>query len=289
MSMWTGIRIAAGLATALVLTAGASPSEREPALVADRPPAVDTDGTLGPIRPLPVDADADYQLGGVSPVPLGARVVVRDRADPPAGEYAVCYVNAFQTQPGEGGWWRRRHPQLLLRHHGRVVADRDWPGELLLDIRTVQQREAVSTIVGGWMRACADRGFDAVKPDNLDSWTRSHGRIARTDAIAYSRLLVRAAHSHGLAIAQKNAVDLVSRRASVGWDFAVAEECHVYRECRRYLSAYDGAVVEIEYDDAGGRRNFRAACRSHGDSIAIVFRDRNLVPRGHPGHVYDAC
>ena len=140
-----------------------------------------------------------------------------------------------------------------------------------------------------WLRACADKGFDAVEPDNLDTWTRSKGHLERADAIAYSRLLARRAHGLGLAIAQKNAAGLASQRASIGWDFAVVEECQVYRECGRFLKEYDGAVIEIEYADAGGRPNFQAACNARGAVIAIVYRDRNLVAAGRPGYVFDSC
>ena len=49
-------------------------------------------------------------------------------------------------------------------------------------------------IVGRWVDGCAADGFDAVEFDNLDSFTRSHGLIERRQALAYARLLVRAAH-----------------------------------------------------------------------------------------------
>src|SRR5690606_24638737 len=44
----------------------------------------------------------DYQLGGAYDVADDVTVVVRDREAPPAGVVLdVCYVNAFQTQPGD--------------------------------------------------------------------------------------------------------------------------------------------------------------------------------------------
>ena len=53
---------------------------------------------------------------------------------PAAGTYGICYVNAFQTQPGTRSWWLATHPTLLLRDSaGRLVSDADWPGETLLD------------------------------------------------------------------------------------------------------------------------------------------------------------
>lgn len=48
---------------------------------------------------LPADAAWDYQIGGDYPLPGGVTVVSRDWFEgEPAGDYAVCYVNAFQTE-----------------------------------------------------------------------------------------------------------------------------------------------------------------------------------------------
>lgn len=87
----------------------------------------------GMVRRPPVNARADYQLGGG--YPTTARVVTRDRTGRPTGRYDICYVNAFQTQPGELGWWRARHPRLLLRRGAALVRDPGWPDEVLLDTR----------------------------------------------------------------------------------------------------------------------------------------------------------
>src|SRR4051812_44914958 len=82
--------------------------------------------------PPPVNARFDYQLGGASPAPDGVTVVTRDRTARPAPDaYNICYVNAYQTQPGELGWWKRTHPVLLLRYQGQLVHDPGWPGEVL--------------------------------------------------------------------------------------------------------------------------------------------------------------
>ncbi|WP_022929838.1 endo alpha-1,4 polygalactosaminidase [Patulibacter americanus] len=238
----------------------------------------------------PANAPFDYQLGGAYRPPSGVRIVVRDRgAAPVRGRYGVCYVNAFQTQPDEASWWKAEHPDLLLRRDGRPVADEDWPDEFLLDTATAAKREAIATIVGGWMDGCATAGFDAVEPDNLDSWTRSRGGLRRADNVALARLLTARAHAAGLAIAQKNAAELASRGRRIGFDFAIAEECQVYDECGAYTRAYGRRVLEVEYDDAGGVRNFRSACRARGRKLAVTYRDRDLVPRGAPGHAFRTC
>ena len=73
---------------------------------------------LLPLHPLPTGTDVDYQLGGERPVPDRVGIVVRDReAAPVEGRYNVCYVNGFQSQPGERGFWRQ-HWRLVLKGGG---------------------------------------------------------------------------------------------------------------------------------------------------------------------------
>ena len=234
----------------------------------------------------------DYQLGGPYPPAPDVRIVDRDRTATPAlGRYNVCYVNAFQTQPDEAASWRRVHPGLLLHVHGALVQDPGWPGEFLFDTSTAAKRAALLRIVGGWIDGCARRGFDAVEADNLDSWTR-HGvgsALSVADNVAFARLLVRRAHADGLAIGQKNAAEQAAYgRRSIGFDFAVAEECEVYHECGSYTAAYGRRVFEIEYTD-NGRTAYARACTARHGRISIVLRDRDVVPRGSRGYYYRHC
>ncbi|MCB8955619.1 MAG: endo alpha-1,4 polygalactosaminidase [Nocardioides sp.] len=222
---------------------------------------------------LPTGTDVDYQLGGVSDVPAHVGIVVRDRhAAPLEGRYDVCYVNGFQTQPDERRFWRR-HRHLVLKDHGRPVVDEAW-GEWLLDVRTPAKRRALARIVGRWAQGCADDGFDAVEYDNLDSFTRSHHLLTRTQALAYAALLVDRAHAADLAAGQKNLAGFDG--TTIGYDFAVAEECGRYRECSAYTDHYGDQVLSIEYR----RRDFRWTCRHYGEELPVVLRDRELTPEG---------
>ncbi|RYU15625.1 hypothetical protein ETU37_00455 [Nocardioides iriomotensis] len=234
------------------------------------------------------DADVDYQLSGGYDVAAG--IVVRDRTDEPApGAYNLCYVNAFQTQPGALSWWRREHPGLLLRERGRLVRDPGWPDEALLDTRTAAKRTRIAAVLDRWVAGCARDGFDAVEPDNLDSFTRSEGLLRRRQNLALATLVVRAGHRHGLAVAQKNLAELPAATArAVGFDLAVAEDCQVYDECGRYRAAYGRAVLEVEYAD-DGRAAFREACALRGPVWPIVLRDRDLRLPDQKGYRRDAC
>lgn len=251
-------------------------------------------GVGGPARAAepdapPLEVDVDYQLSGGYAVPEGTGIVVRDRLDDPAGVYDICYVNGFQTQPGELRWWKRHHPGLLLRRDGRLVRDPGWRDEVLLDTRTRDRRQRLTRVVGRWFERCADDGFDAVEPDNLDSFTRSRGLLSRESNLRLVASYVDRAHAAGLAIAQKNLAGLSGKRAKrIGFDFAVAEDCQVWSECARYRKAYGRHVLEIEYSDEG-KETFRTACRRRGDLWAIVYRDRDLRRPSQKGYRHDAC
>lgn len=221
----------------------------------------------------PLHTDWDYQLGGVRPVPRHVGIVERDRlARPTPGRYNVCYVNGFQTQPGQKRFWRR-HWSLVLTSGGRPVVDTAW-GEWLLDTRTRETRRALARIVGRWTDRCAADGFDAVEYDNLDSFSRSRHLLSRADNKAYAALLVARAHADGLAAAQKNWAGWDG--TSVGFDFAVAEQCAQYRECGRYVAHYGGHVLDVEYR----ARPFRRACRAWSSRFAVLRRDVDLAPDG---------
>lgn len=241
------------------------------------------------VSPPPAGAAFSYQIGGAFRPAAGVAIVDRDWHDAPApGAYGICYVNAFQAQPGSLAWWRRRHPSLLLRRAGRPVVDSAW-NEQLLDTSTAATRHRLAAVVGGWVDRCARAGYRAVEPDNLDSWTRSRGALTAADNLAFARLLIARAHSDGLAIAQKNGTEIAAAGRRLGFDFAIAEECQPYRECGSYLHAYGRRVIEIEYPDDGGLRNFERACALRGSRISIVYRDRNVTPAGRPGFVERRC
>ena len=127
---------------------------------ATKTPAATTAPAQGAITLPPANAGFDYQLGGAYTPPAGVTVVSRDsEASAAKGLYNICYINAFQAQPGTDSWWKTNHPDLLLRDKkGNLVIDEVWE-ELMLDFSTEAKRAALTTIVGGWMDGCATKGF----------------------------------------------------------------------------------------------------------------------------------
>ena len=236
--------------------------------------------------PLPAGAAADYQLGGAYPPPPGVRVVVRDSTDvPEPGLFNICYVNGFQTQPGAD--WPA--DLLVSSWDGKPLADPNWPDEYLLDISNPEKRIANLALVLPALRACAEKGFDAVEFDNLDSYTRSSGKLSRRDALLFARLLIMAANDLGLPAGQKNAAELGQRGRRAGFSFAIVEECHRWYECATYTRVYGPTqVIGIEYADAL-RGTFAEACADPDRPGSLILRDRMLSRAGSEGYVFDIC
>ena len=245
------------------------------------PPALAAEVVLPPPAAAP-----DYQLGAPYPAPAGVSVVARDRSATPAGAYAICYVNGFQTQPGELSAWP---DEVLLRgSDGELVHDPDWPDEVLLDTRTPEQRAAISAVVSPWITGCAESGYQAVEFDNLDTYTRSGGVLRRDDALALATQLVAVAHGAGLAAAQKNAVEDAPALRAAGFDFAVTEECAAYEECSAITDVYGTGVIDVEYTD-NLPRSFTAMCADPGTPASVVLRDRDLVAPSTSGYHFALC
>jgi hypothetical protein len=240
----------------------------------------------------PAGGEFDYQLAGAYDPAPSVEILARDRtAAPDPDRYTICYVNGFQTQPGEADFWLSDHPDLLVRDaDGVPVTDPEWPDEYILDIAAPDRREKLAAIVGAWIDGCDAAGFQAVEVDNLDTYTRFPDRLAEDDAVAFAAVLSARAHAAGLAIGQKNSVELVGRRAETGFDFVVAEQCNEFArsdgapECQGYVDGYGDQVYVIEYD----RSAFDDGCVAF-PQLSIVFRDVEVSLPGTDTYVRDAC
>jgi hypothetical protein len=216
---------------------------------------------------------------------VGVNVVARDSTEQPiAGVFSICYLNAFQSQPGET--WP---DELLVQGEDGPIVDPDWPDEHILDLSSAADRDAILERQSAAVAGCADAGFDAVEFDNLDSYTRSDDAFTLEEAAEFATELVAAAHEHDLLAGQKNTAELGQRgRDEVGFDFAVVEECDQYDECAVFTEVYGTAVIDIEYTD-DLRRPFTEVCADAATPVGTILRDRELSPAGSPGYVYERC
>ncbi len=239
----------------------------------------------------PTGAVLDYQLGAAYDPPGGVNLVTRDStASPAPGLYTICYVNGFQTQPGDKNVWLNQRKHLILKDSsGNPIIDPNWPDEFLLDTSTSAKRTELAGIIGGTIDVCASKGFKAVEVDNLDSYLRSRNKLTVSNNLAYAKLLADRAHSKGLAIGQKNSSEQAARaRAEVGFDFAVSEECHRWDECSSYSDVYKEHVMDIEYTD-DLRGTFEDVCNDPDTPATTTLRDRYLVGPGEPEYAFDHC
>lgn len=283
-SWWKAVWVASvGLAVA-GCTSGVTPEHPVTALGTSSAPSRTATASAFPIPT--VGAVFDYQLGGAYPPGPAVTVVVRDSTTQPAtGLYSICYVNPFQTQPGTT--W----PEDLLLHDttGQRLIDPNWPDEGIVDISTPAQRTRGADLLAPTIDRCHTSGFNAVELDNLDSYTRSQGRLTPDDALAYATLLVGRAHQHGLAAAQKNTAELAERgQREVGFDFAITEECAQFDECATYTAVYNDHVLDIEYTDQVSTA-FTALCADPTRAPSTILRDRQLVATNTTGYTYQHC
>ncbi|MBG0716972.1 endo alpha-1,4 polygalactosaminidase [Microbacterium sp. 2C] len=245
--------------------------------------------TAGEIDAPPPGGAFDYQLGGAYAPPTGVTVVVRDRTAAPVGAgYDVCYVNGFQTQPGESDSFADEHTDLLVTVDGSPLADPGWPDEYLFDTSSAEKRSALVAIVGDWITGCAEDGFQAVEIDNLDSYLRSDGVNSASSNLALAAEYARVAHTAGLAIAQKNTAEHTEELRAAGYDFAVTESCMSFEECSAYTDVYP-TVLDIEYTDELGVDGFRGACDDPGRPASMILRDPKLVDPADPDYHYETC
>ena len=171
----------------------------------------------------------------------------------------------------------------------RPLADPGWPDEYLLNISTAALRARILERIKTTIARCAEAGFDAVEFDNLDSYTRSHGALAEDDAVAFARLLVGEAHRHGLAAGQKNAPEISEiGKSSIGFDFAISEQCHRFAECAAYTHVYGNQVVDIEYVGSL-KTSFRDACDDAETPRDTLLRDMKLSASTSRDYAYEHC
>ncbi|MFE1664186.1 endo alpha-1,4 polygalactosaminidase [Microbacterium sp. P02] len=273
---------------AVVLILALSGCGATPADSSDPPPPTSSASPPPPVVVVapPTTGAFDYQLGGAYDPVDDITIVVRDSTEMPMeGIYSICYVNGFQTQPGETA-----DSSLILRDaDGAPIVDPNWPDEDLIDISSPERRSAAAARLQTTIDSCAEKGFAAVEFDNLDSWTRSGGLLTEDDAIEFATMLVGAAHEAGLAAGQKNAAELSAiGKNRIGFDFVISEECDVFAECEDYTSVYGAYVLNVEYaDDLRG--DFASVCARASTPRLTTLRDRDLVPPSEKAHVYAHC
>ncbi len=158
------------------------------------------------------------------------------------------------------------------------------------------------------MEQCKRDGFDAVEIDNMDTYSRYGLRlelasiltviakptkissfrapgISKRHAVKYMRVLASLAHQHDLAIAHKNALELLDYRLRIDADFAIVEKCNQFNECQAFVDRFGSNVLAVEYEESA----FVEGCQSYAGQFPIILRDQDLVEPTEDTYVYKKC
>ena len=151
----------------------------------------------------------------------------------------ICYISA--------GAWEDFRPDADEFPEEILGEPNGWPGERWLDIRAL---DVLEPIMAERFDMCADKGFDAVEPDNMDAYVNDSGfDITADDQLAFNRMIADLAHERGLSVGLKNDLDQIPELVD-DYDFAVNEQCAQYEECEALTPFVEAgkAVFHAEYE-----------------------------------------
>ncbi len=155
------------------------------------------------------------------------------------GIKTICYFSA-----GSYEQWRSDAKQLAPYRGAKL---KGWPGEWWIDIR----KPEVRAVMEARLDLAAQKGCDAVDPDNVDGYQNKNGLgLTAAHQADYLKFLAEEAHERGMAIGLKNSVELIPQVVN-DFDFTVNEECFDYRECGTLKPFIDAnkPVLQIQYGD----------------------------------------
>jgi hypothetical protein len=153
----------------------------------------------------------------------------------------ICYFSAGSYEN-----WRPDASNFTSADYGNALDG--WPGEYWLDTNCPNVRN----IMTARLQLAVTKGCDGVDPDNVDAYDNNNGLgLTQADAVNYVQFLATTAHSLGLAVGLKNALEIVPQ-VIADVDYAVNEQCVQYSECdgeTAFITA-GKPVFHIEYPDS---------------------------------------
>jgi hypothetical protein len=152
--------------------------------------------------------------------------------------HVICYIDV-----GTAERFRPDYAQFPAAVLGR---SNGWPGERWLDIRRL---DVIEPIMAARFRMCAEKGFDAIEPDNIEAFSNRSGfPVTARQQLTFNEWVAAEAHALGLAVLQKNDGEQAAA-LQPAFDGALSEQCNEYRECASfapYLAA-GKPVLNAEY------------------------------------------
>ncbi len=173
-----------------------------------------------------------------------------------SGIYTVCYIDAGSYEDG-------RPDSSLYPAYLKIYKDVQW-NEWFLDVKDVFrpiQPAGTQLVNNQWVDAsgkplaglptagafalllearfkmCADKGFDALEPDNLQNDENAGGKVSLQEQIDFNGWVADTAHANNLAVFQKNGPDKILLKDKTGkmmvekFDAILNEECQTNSEC----------------------------------------------------------
>lgn len=185
------------------------------------------------------------------------------------GHVVICYFSAGTYED-----WRPDAQKIPESVRGNNLAD--WPGERWLNIASDQLKPAMAARFD----LAKQKGCDGIDADNVDGYSNQTGfPLTKDQQVAYNRWLAEQAHSRGLLIGLKNALELVND-LSTDFDFAVNESCFDWNECEMLqpFTSQGRPVFAIDYGGFDQKRCDRAQALG----ISLQFYDKSLSSVGKP-------
>jgi hypothetical protein len=226
----------------------------------------------------------NWQLQGTVPTSTNVQMFDIDGFDNTAatvaalhahGTIAVCYID-FGTAEN----WRSDYSEFPASVLGNTNG---WPGERWLDIRASSGALAlIEPIMTARMEMCVQKGFDALEPDNIDSYENNPGfPTTAADQLTFNEWIANTAHSLGLSVGLKNDNDQTAQLEPY-FDWALDEQCNQYQECdtENVFTQANKAVFNAEYQGGTGFCAADIAAHINGALFSINLDGSKYEPCG---------
>ncbi|KAH7245345.1 glycoside hydrolase superfamily [Fusarium tricinctum] len=192
-----------------------------------------------------------------------------------SGKRVICYFSA-------GSWenWRKDKNSFPKKDLGKTLSG--WPDEKWVNIRST----AVRAVMAKRIKQAADKGCDAIDPDNMDGYQNDNGLgLTQKDTISYAKFLSAEAAKYGMVMGMKNGGD-VTKEVLPYVAFCINESCIQYQECDLYTPYIKAGkpVFNIEYPDGAPKvkaSDKKRICATTGDAkgskgFSKVIKKMNL-------------
>ena len=199
----------------------------------------------------------------------------------------VCYFSAGTFESYRVDDDADRGPYSFVKEYWGSSIGRPmdgWPGEYWVDVRSKRVRRIAKKRIKFAKRI----GCAGVDPDNVDGYTfgkkETGFALSRKDQESFNVYLAETAHSLGLGIGLKNAIELVKRIGS-NFDWFMNESCFTFGECMEYSKKSSilrkKALFIVEYCDARREPTQDPGCYcpislSHGWNTLIKRADLGI-------------